>query len=340
MRVDYAPWGQTLAELAEAARAAESAGAATIWVPELHRSATISAAAVAPALTRAGVGTAVALGFARSPLVTALEALDLDELAGGRFVLGIGTGTRRLMRDWHDADWEQPVARMRDTVAAIRTFVAGAHRGEPMDNRGSVRRLRMRGYRRPYRPVRQAIPIHLAAVGPRLTRLAGEIADGWLSHELCSPKYLNDVVLPRLAEGLGASGRSRPQLRVVASVCCSVDDDATAAWRRARGTVGFYASVAGYRDLFEAHGLADEQAEVVRERRAGADADALAHAVPESMVRPLVAAGTVDEVVERIGAYAGKADAVKLSPAVYGVAPQEVRTIQGRLFEVIREVAR
>src|SRR5690606_19120882 len=116
VRITYGPWGETLEELAAAARAAEEAGAEVVWVPELHRSATVSAAAPAGAAATARVGTAIALAFARSPMVTALEALDLDELSGGRFVLGLGSGVKRLNEDWHNARWGKPVGHLRETV--------------------------------------------------------------------------------------------------------------------------------------------------------------------------------------------------------------------------------
>src|SRR6478736_6951230 len=123
MRITFAPWGETLAELADAARRAELAGAEVVWVPELHRSASVSAAAIAQATTTAQVGTAIQLAFTRSPMVTALEALDLDELAGGRFVLGLGTGVQRLNEDWYNAQWGKPVAHLRETIKVIRTFI-------------------------------------------------------------------------------------------------------------------------------------------------------------------------------------------------------------------------
>ncbi|WP_378738021.1 LLM class flavin-dependent oxidoreductase [Nocardia brasiliensis] len=340
MRIDYAPWGETLSELTAAATAAEAAGAGVLWLPELHRSATVVAAAVAPTVRTAGVGTAVALAFARSPMVTALAALDLDELAGGRFVLGLGTGARRLIEEWHGAEWERPVARLRDTVTAIRAFVAGAHLGAPIAHEGAVRRMRVSGYQRPYPPVRREIPIYLAAVGPQLVRLAGEIADGWLSHELCSPTYLTEVVLPRLDAGLAKAGRDRSRLEVVASLCCSITDDAIVARRRAAGTVGFYASVAGYREFFEAHGLGAEQDRVIAARKAGGGANRLADSVPDAMIEPLVAAGTPEQVAARIGEYEGTADVVKLSPAVYGLPPQDIRACQARLIDLIRELSR
>ncbi|MFI6817526.1 LLM class flavin-dependent oxidoreductase [Nonomuraea sp. NPDC050328] len=326
MRITYGPWGETLAELTSAARAAEEAGAELIWLPELHRSATVSAAAVASATTRAGVGTAIALAFTRSPMVTALEALDLDELTGGRFVLGLGSGARRLNENWHNARWDKPLAQLRETVEVIRAIVAGSHTGEPLEYRGEWQRLSVRGFRRPYQPVRTRIPIYLAAVGPQLTRLAARIADGWISHELCSPAYLREHVLPNLA--------GRPDgFDVVVSGCCSIDPDPALARERAAGVLAFYASVATYRDFFAFHGLADEHARVVEAFRSGHAAE-----VPGRMVEPLALTGTPEQVAARIAEYAGLADTIKLTPAVYGNSPAQIRENQARIITLIREL--
>src|SRR4051812_39972049 len=102
MRLTYQPWGETLAELVDAGRRAEEAGAETLWVSELHRSATGTAAALIQGTSTARIGTSIVLAFTRSPMTTALEALDLDEMSGGRFVLGLGSGVARLNEDWHN----------------------------------------------------------------------------------------------------------------------------------------------------------------------------------------------------------------------------------------------
>lgn len=326
----FQPWGETLQEQLDAAVRAEAAGAAVVWAPELHRSAPVTAAALACRTTTIGVGTGIALAFARSPFLTALSALDLDELSGGRLRLGLGTGVQRLNEDWHGVTWDKPVRRLRETVAVIRQLVAGAHTGEPIDHDGEAVRLRVRGYRRPYRPVRDRIPIYLAGVGPAMTALAGEIGDGWISHELCSPSYLADHVLPRL--------NPRPGFDVVVSACCAVDHDPARARAAAAGVVGFYASVRTYADLFAFHDLADEQQRVIEAFRGGLPADCLAGAVAPAMVDRLTLTGTPDQVAARIAAYGGLAGAVKLSPPTYGLAPERVRELQDSILRLIEEL--
>ncbi|MFC4069373.1 LLM class flavin-dependent oxidoreductase [Actinoplanes subglobosus] len=355
MRLDVQPWGETMAELVTAARAAESAGAGVVWAPELHRNAFTTAAALAAATGQdLGVGTGIALAFARSPMLTALAAADLDELSGGRFRLGLGTGVARLNQDWHGAEFARPVSRLRDTVAIIRAVLAG---GDPIVHDG-VRSIRVRGWRRPYPPVRARIPIYLAGVGPSMVALAGEVADGWIAHELCPPSDLRDRIRPALEAGRARvrpdpgtggdgirpvrdSGRGPAGVRpfdVVAAACCSVDPDPAVARRRAANVVGFYASVRSYADTFGAAGFGAVCAAANTALRAGRPADDLGDLIPDEMVDAYTIAGTAQECLARLKEYDGLADAIKLSPPSYGLPAGEVRHAQDRLLDLVGSV--
>jgi probable F420-dependent oxidoreductase len=338
IRITYGPWGETLAELCDAARRAERAGAEVIWCPELHRSATVAAAALAQSTQRAKVGTAIALAFTRSPMILALEALDLDELSGGRFILGVGTGVRALNERWHNARFGRPAQHLRETVRNLREFWRKAATGEPIDLDGEHEPMRLRGYRRPFPQVRPTVPVYVAAVGPVMTRLAGQIGDGWISHELCSPAYLQKQAGPWLTAGLDAARRRRQDIDVVVSALCAVDADARRARRWAAGTVGFYASVATYRNFFAFHGFADEQERVVTAFRAGLGADDLGTAVADPMVDALSLAGTAGDVRVRLTAYEGLADTIKLTPPTHGVSAEESRSCQDQIIEMIADI--
>jgi probable F420-dependent oxidoreductase len=326
------PWGETLAELAAAARAADDAGFDGLWASELYRTSTVTAASMAQVTRTATVGTGIAWAFTRSPLVLAMTALDIDELSGGRFVLGLGTGVRRLVEEWHGAAFSPPVDRLRQTVDAVRAVVAGATDGAPIDAGGSLRSVRLRGWQRTYGTARTAIPIYLAAVGPKMCALAGEVADGWLGHELGSARYLREVILPRLDDGLARGGRARADLDVVVSASCVIHPDAAEARRRAAGLVAFYATVKTYRDFFAFHGFADAAASI-RSAFADDDVTAMIDAVPAEMVDTLTLAGTPDEVRARLDAYAGVADAVMLSPPTHHVPAEVTREAQQAILE-------
>jgi probable F420-dependent oxidoreductase len=338
LRITYGPWGETLAELVEAAAAAEAAGAEVVWAPEMHRSATITAAAMAAGTATVRVGTAIALAFTRSPMVTALEAMDLDELSSGRFVLGLGTGVQRLNEDWHNARWGKPVGHLRETVAIIRHFIANAASGAPIDIDGEFEHMRIRGYQRPYSQQRQEIPIYLAGMGPAMTRTAAEIGDGWISHELCSPTFVDKQVLPNVAAGLERSGKAREDVDLVVSACCSVDADAAVARRRAAGIVGFYASVRTYADFFEFHGFGTEAAAAGAALKSGTVAQKLGEVIPDEMVDALTISGSPDDIRVALGRYEGVVDSIKLTPPTHGLSPDEVRAAQAQVIQLIGEL--
>ena len=338
LKITYGPWGETMEEMVAAAQAAEAAGAEVLWVPELHRSATISAAAIAAATDQAAVGTAIALAFTRSPMVTALEAMDIDEMTNGRFILGLGSGVQRLNELWHNARWGKPVGHMRETVRNIRAFIASARSGELIDLPGEYEPMQIRGYERPFYQVRTTIPIYLGAMGPAMTKLVGEIGDGWISHELCSPRYLDELLIPWLREGMDRAERPRDSVDVVVSALCAVDSDGARARRWAAGTVGFYASVKTYEDFFAFHSLADEQAKVIEAFRSGIGADYLGDYVPDHMVDALTVAGTPEQAMERIAAYDGVATTIKITPPSHGLSAEDTRSSQTQILRMIAEL--
>ena len=333
MKLALGPWGETVAEMVSVAAAAERAGFDSVWTTELHRSPFVPAAAMAAATTGLTIGTGIAHAFVRSPMATALAALDLDDLSGGRFVLGLGPGVRRLVGDWHTVAYGRPARHLRETVDVIRLVIAGAISGEAMDYEGEYERVRIRGYQRPFPPARPTIPIYLGAVGPVMLRTTGEIADGWISHELCSPRYLRERALPLLEEGLARSGRRRSQLTVVASACCAVADDARTARRQAAGLVAFYATVRSYEPFFEFHGFLDE-ARAIQDRFRAGDPQGMADACPDEMVAALTLAGTESEVQGRLREYEGLADAVKLSAPTHGVEATVTRQAQEAILRL------
>jgi probable F420-dependent oxidoreductase len=340
LRLTYAPWGETLAEMVDAARAAEAAGAEVVWAPELHRSATVTAAALAAGTSTVGIGTAIALAFTRSPMVTALEAMDLDEMAQGRFTLGLGTGVQRLNEDWHNARWGKPVAHLRETVAIVREIVARCADGDPIVVEGEYEHARIKGYQRPYHRQRAAIPLYLAGMGPVMTAVAAEIGDGWISHELCSPAFVREQVLPSIATGLERAGKQRTDVDLVVSACCAVDTDGAAARRRAAGIVGFYASVRTYADFFAFHGFADDQVRVIDAFKSGeVTAQKLGDVVSDAMVDTLTIAGTPDNVAARLAAYDGVVDSVKLSPPTHGLDVEEIRASQTAVIALIADLS-
>jgi probable F420-dependent oxidoreductase len=333
-RLSFAPWGESLDELVAATVAAERAGAASVWAAELHRSATVPMAAIAEATSTTRVGAAVMLAFVRSPMTIALEALDLDELAGGRLVLGLATGVQRLNEDWHGVKWDRPIGHLREVVRDVREFAARAHLGVEIDVPGERAPMKLSGYQIPWAPYRERFPIFIGAVGPQMLRAAGEIGDGWLGHELGSPALLKERILPALDEGLKRSGRSRDQFEVVASICCVPHDDPAQAKRWGAGLIAFYATVKTYEAMFDFHGFLDEARAVRAAFRTG-DHRAMLDAVPDTMVDAFMLADTPDRIHDALGAYAGLADEIKLSPPAHFVDAEVSRLAQANIIKLL-----
>ena len=292
--------------IAREARLAEEAGFGRLWAAELQRSATIPLAVAAGATTTIELGTGVALAFTRSPFVLALEILDLDELSGGRMTLGLGAGVRRLNRAWHGADYDPPVARMRELMAAVSELITAMAEGRDASSPGEHYDISVAGYRRRTDYPRSEVPVWLAAVLPGMARLAGRRADGFLDHPVTTPEWLNEVLVPAVEEGATRAGREAPAVSG-AMICAADDADPERARRAAACTVGFYATVKTYADLFAGAGFEDRLGEIRREFLRG-DAASLAAAVGPEMTARFAAAGTVADVRAGVAAYVEACD--------------------------------
>jgi probable F420-dependent oxidoreductase len=286
--------GTSVRAMAELAEAADAAGLDAAWAPELYnRSATISVAHMAARTERCRVGTAIAYGVGRSPLVLAAEARDLDELSDGRFVLGLGNGTRRMIADWHGHDPDAPAVRMEELVVLLRRLWR-VHE-EPVHHDGRFYRLHFEPTGDMAPPLRERIPIYTAGVNPRMIEVAGRVADGLLGHTLFTVPYLEDVVLPAIAKGAARTGRDPSEVAVASLVFASVHDDAEQARREVAGQIAFYASVKTYAPLLERIGFA-KAGERIREAFGRRDLEAMVDAVPDSMIDALAVAGTPADV--------------------------------------------
>jgi probable F420-dependent oxidoreductase len=315
--------GASVRAMGEIAAAADEGGLDGAWAPELYnRSATIAVAEMARRTSRCTVGTAIAYGVGRSPLTLAAEARDLDELSDGRFVLGVGNGTRRMISDWHGQDPDAPAVRMEELVPLLRKLWR-QHR-EPIDHEGRFYRLRLAPTGDLTGPMREDIPIYTAGVNPRMVEVAGRVADGLLGHVLFTTGYIEDVVLPAIEQGAKRTGRDPGDVRVASLVLAAVNDDPEVARREAAAQLAFYASAKTYAPVLERIGFADEAA-AVREAFARGDEDAMVAAIPDRMVDALAVAGTPADVRSQLRRYEGLLDHAILYVPSYRISPERLR---------------
>jgi probable F420-dependent oxidoreductase len=252
-------------DVAATARALEARGVAGVRTSETAHDPFLPLALAGAATARLQVGTAIAVAFARSPMTVATTAHDLQRLTRGRFVLGLGTQVRAHVERRFSMPWTAPAPRMREYVAALRAIWSAWQEGTPLRFRGEhYRHTLMTPVFAPEPHPWGAPPVHLAAVGPAMTRLAGEVADGLIAHSFTTARYLRERTLPALEEGLAAAGRDRAAVTVALPgfvVTGTTGAERAAAADRVRTAIAFYGSTPAYRPVLELHGwdgLADE----------------------------------------------------------------------------------
>jgi probable F420-dependent oxidoreductase len=256
------------------ARDLEARGYTGVWTSEVDHDPFLPLLSAGQATDRLQVGTAIAVAFARSPMTLAMTAHDLQRYTRGRFVLGLGTQVRAHVERRFSMPWSAPVERMREYVAALRAIWASWQDGTPLRFQGEhYRHTLMTPMFAPEAHQWGPPPVYLAAVGPAMTRLAGEVADGLLVHGFTTARYLRERTLPALADGLTAAGRSRSELTISLPglvVSGRTDADRAEAAAAVRATIAFYGSTPAYRPVLELHGweaLADELHELSVSRR-------------------------------------------------------------------------
>ncbi len=278
-----------------AATAAERAGFESVWTTEFpDRSATISFAAVAGATERITVGTAIAYAFGRTPVVLAAEARDMDFLADGRLILGLGTGTRRMQQDWHGLDGEAPAPRIEELIPLLRDLI-NLDRA-PVDHLGRFYRTVVNPTAPVLPPRRRDLPIYLGGVNPRMIEAAGAVGDGLIGHPLFTRSYTEQVVRPALARGAERAGRPAPP--IAGYLTCAVDPDRETGRNNARAIVAFNSTVKTYRVIHRHHGFED-RAQAIREAWSEGDWARMVDGVDDEMLDTVALAGTAEEVRER-----------------------------------------
>ncbi|MFE0464618.1 LLM class flavin-dependent oxidoreductase [Kitasatospora sp. NPDC058965] len=293
---------------AELALAAEESDYALALAPEGYRSDAASVLGLLAGRTRRiALGSAVMQLPARPPGLTALTAATLHALSGGRFRLGLGASNPHVATGWYGAAYDHPVARTREYLTVLRRALTG----EPVEHRGRYYPLPAGGgpAAAPLHVLTErpgpALPIHLAALGPAMLRLAGELADGWLG-VFNTPESLAEAVALLAA---GRPGGDLTGFEVLPSLPTAIDPDPRAAVDRLRAHYVYMLGIGAaadncYCQLAERLGFGPQTA-LVRARLAVGDRAGAAAAVPAGFVERTALVGPVERVAERMAAYAG-----------------------------------
>jgi probable F420-dependent oxidoreductase len=273
----------------------------------------------------------VAIAFPRNPIHLAHQAIDHQLLAEGRFILGLGTQIRTQIEKRFGADFDRPVARMTELIGALRAIFEAWTTGERLTFRGEFYRhtLMTPNFTPksiPYGPP----PIYVGALGPRLTRATAEAADGLLVMPFGSKRFLHDVTMTKVDEGLAASGRSRADFAVIPEIIVSVSDE-DPHHTSTRQLLAFYGSTPAYRPVLDAHGWGDLQPELHALSKQGRWQE-MGGLIDDDVLHTIAACGTPAEIAAHIrDRVAGVSDQV----CVYQPAPIQVDSL-ARIVDALR----
>jgi F420-dependent oxidoreductase-like protein len=297
----------------EAVLQAEKLGFDSVWTAEGYGSDAFTPLAWWGASTsRLTLGTNIVQMAARTPTATAMSAMTLDHLSGGRFVLGLGASGPQVVEGWYGQPYPRPLARTREYVEIVRKVVA---REEPVTVDGDFFQLPLKGgtglgksLKSTVHPLRKEIPIYLAAEGPKNVALSAEICDGWLPL-FFSPKS-NDFYRKALEEGFARPGarHTLADFEVAASVPVIVHDDVETAANFIKPSLALYIggmgakSVNFHHDVFARLGYEDVADKVQELYLAGRKPEAIA-AIPTSLVEDTALIGPAAKIREELAAW-------------------------------------
>jgi probable F420-dependent oxidoreductase len=305
-----------LSDAPEEARRFESAGFDGLWTLENVHDPFLPIAAAIPTTEHCLLGTGIAVALARSPMTVALQSHDLQSASGGRFALGLGSQVKPHIERRFSMPWSHPAARMREYVLALRAIWSAWNDHEPLSFRGDFyTHTLMTPAFSPAPSEFGPPPVHLAAVGAAMVRVAGEVADGLICHPLLSTSYLEGRILPAIVEGRERAGAAR-EFTVNASALVatgSEGEELESAVAAVRSQVAFYGSTPAYEPVLADAGRAELHRRLHSLSREGRW-DAMGDAVDDDTLELFAVVGGPREIRDAVERRYGKlADRVTLS---------------------------
>jgi probable F420-dependent oxidoreductase len=257
MRID-GMLGGSFEEVGARAQALEAAGYDGAFTAETAHDAFLQLAVASQCTTTIELGTSIAVAFARTPMSMAITANDLQRATNGRLVLGLGSQIKAHIERRFSMPWSHPAPRMREFVLAMRAIWSAWNEGTKLDFRGDfyTHTLMTPFFCPPPNPFGTP-KVWLAAVGPHMTEVAGEVCDGMLVHAFTTERYMREVTIPALERGFRKAGRTREGFEVSAPLFVVTGTTEEARVEAARGTkqqIAFYGSTPAYRPVLDLHG--------------------------------------------------------------------------------------
>jgi probable F420-dependent oxidoreductase len=293
-----------------AAAKIESDGYAGGWTSETKHDPFLQCLQAAMATESITIGTAIAIGFARSPMTLASTSYDLARYAEGRFVLGLGSQIKPHIERRFSMPWSAPAARMRELILATRAIWATWHEGVKLDFRGDFySHTLMTPFFTPEPHEYGPPPVFLAAVGEKMTEVAGEVADGFFVHPFTTMRYLEQVTVPALLRGRAKAGKDGLDGFVINGpsfvTVGRTEEELAAAIQGTKARIAFYGSTPAYRQVLELHGWGEAQDELNTLSKQGRWDD-MADVINDEMLHEFSVVGTPAEVGPKLVAKVDK----------------------------------
>ncbi|MBI3091745.1 MAG: LLM class flavin-dependent oxidoreductase [Candidatus Tectomicrobia bacterium] len=308
--VEFNSAGQLSVEaVLEGAVVAEQKGFHTVWKGESNsKDPLVLLTAIAARTQRINLGTAVYHIFGRTPVTLGIMAASLDELSGGRFIFGLGVANRNIAT-WHGQSFAKPLKAIREYVEIVQQTFSG----QKVSYKGEF--FSAEGFRLAFKPVSARLPIYLAGLGPKMTRLAGSIADGVLIN-MGTPGKIGEIA-SNAREGAAAAGRNPGDVAIVAKVRCSIHEDIKVARSNLKKIVTFYGLADHYRDALRGLGfgsLVDTLHETWKQKGFHAAKEQVADEVLDQL--PTIAATSMAHLKERLRPFEASAATRLIIPYV------------------------
>ncbi|MCS7207252.1 MAG: LLM class flavin-dependent oxidoreductase [Dehalococcoidia bacterium] len=301
-------------------REAEALGYHSVWLGESWgREVFTSLAYFALGTQRIQLGAGIVNVYSRTPALIGMAAATLDEVSGGRFILGLGVSGQIVIEQWHGVPFHHPLERTREYVEILRLIWSG----QRVNYQGRV--FRLQNFRLAFTPRRAHLPIFIAAMGPQNLRLTGELADGCIPF-LPSRSRFREVYLKPLEEGAAARGRSLSHIEIAPYIITAVSADGASARALARAHVAYYIGGMGvyYNTLVRRYGYVEE-AEAIRQAWQHRDRERAARLVSDTMLDDLALAGTPAQCREGLEAYRGAGVTLPILAFAHGSSREMVR---------------
>ncbi len=303
MKVETGIMTGNLREVPAAARKAEERGYDGFVVPQTSHDPFLPLVLAAEHTERVELGTAVAIAFPRSPMITAYEAWDLQAMSKGRLLLGLGTQVKGHIERRFSVPWTAPGPRLREYILALRAIWDCWQNGTKLDFRGEHYTFTlMTPFFNPGPIEHPHVRIYVSALNPYICRLAGELCDGIRLHAFNTPKYFRDVILPNLEAGAKKAGRSLADIDISGGnfiIAGDTEEEIERGKQDTRRQVSFYGSTRTYKSVMDAHGWGDTALKLHRMSSEGLWTE-MAEEITDEMLEEFAVIGTYDEIVDKI----------------------------------------